>query len=168
MFRRRFTVVIASISLTVGFLISATPKPQRIPPGKAGRRDQVWYAISPSGNHTCGIQIDHTLWCWRHNGYGQLGLGHTRNRLYPRRVRASTRPPRTRARRDDRGPSTLAPTPEQRFGEVKQPTMCDSVQGGRVRERPWCPLVSVSVEGVPCFVVESRSSARVSAWRSVS
>lgn len=37
--------------------------------------------------HTCGIRTDHTLWCWGDNPYGQLGLGDTRDRDHPVRVR---------------------------------------------------------------------------------
>jgi alpha-tubulin suppressor-like RCC1 family protein len=36
--------------------------------------------------HTCGIRLDHTLWCWGSNHYGQLGLGDYENRNVPTRV----------------------------------------------------------------------------------
>jgi len=36
--------------------------------------------VATSGTHTCAILDDGTLKCWGYNGYGQLGLGDTKNR----------------------------------------------------------------------------------------
>ncbi len=32
-----------------------------------------WDSVAPGEAHTCGIRLDHTLWCWGRNDYGQLG-----------------------------------------------------------------------------------------------
>lgn len=32
-----------------------------------------WMQVSTSGEHTCAIKIDGTLWCWGRNSHGQLG-----------------------------------------------------------------------------------------------
>ena len=45
-----------------------------------------WSTISAGGLYTCGIRPDHTLWCWGHNGVGQLGLGDTKRRATPSQV----------------------------------------------------------------------------------
>jgi alpha-tubulin suppressor-like RCC1 family protein len=34
-----------------------------------------WKHITAGGEHTCGIQLGNTLWCWGYNHYGELGLG---------------------------------------------------------------------------------------------
>ncbi|MFT4309740.1 MAG: RCC1 domain-containing protein [Candidatus Woesearchaeota archaeon] len=39
--------------------------------------------ISAGGEHTCGIDINSTLYCWGHNNYGQLGIGNTHNQDTP-------------------------------------------------------------------------------------
>ncbi|MDX2055420.1 MAG: hypothetical protein SFV15_23665 [Polyangiaceae bacterium] len=41
--------------------------------GRAGG----YTAISSSGDHTCGIRQDGSLWCWGSNGDGQVGAGFT-------------------------------------------------------------------------------------------
>ncbi len=46
-----------------------------------------WTSVSPGeGGQTCGVRTDGTLWCWGHNGQGQLGDGTTTNRSTPRRI----------------------------------------------------------------------------------
>jgi alpha-tubulin suppressor-like RCC1 family protein len=49
-----------------------------------------WAALSVGRFHTCGTQIDGSLWCWGDNETAQLGLGHTRNRWVPVEVGAET------------------------------------------------------------------------------
>ena len=34
-----------------------------------------WSSLASGGLHTCGIQADHSLWCWGENVYGEVGLG---------------------------------------------------------------------------------------------
>ena len=36
--------------------------------------------------HTCGIQTDHTLWCWGSNFHGQVGDGTDHFRWYPQQI----------------------------------------------------------------------------------
>ena len=46
-----------------------------------------WARFSANdGYHTCGVRINHTLWCWGYNGQSQLGLGGTVQRTVPQRV----------------------------------------------------------------------------------
>ena len=49
-------------------------------------------SISLGSSHTCAIKLDHTLWCWGLNYYGQLGLGNSgtgTNQYSPRQVKIS-------------------------------------------------------------------------------
>jgi alpha-tubulin suppressor-like RCC1 family protein len=49
-----------------------------------------WAAIAPGGAdsyHTVALKQNGTLWAWGLNRFGQLGLGDTRDRLTPTRVR---------------------------------------------------------------------------------
>lgn len=39
-----------------------------------------------AAGHTCGIQLDGSLWCWGANSRGQLGVGTLIDRIIPRRV----------------------------------------------------------------------------------
>lgn len=34
-----------------------------------------WLAVAPGFQHSCGIQVDGTLWCWGSDSDGQLGDG---------------------------------------------------------------------------------------------
>lgn len=42
--------------------------------------------VETGAGHTCGIQIDASLYCWGRNDYGQVGVGSTINKLVPTRV----------------------------------------------------------------------------------
>src|SRR5580658_6618813 len=33
-----------------------------------------WASITAGALHTCGLRLDHTLWCWGRNDEGQLGV----------------------------------------------------------------------------------------------
>lgn len=46
----------------------------------------AWGDNSTATAHTCGIQIDGSMWCWGLNRAGQLGLGDTDTRYRPVRV----------------------------------------------------------------------------------
>lgn len=37
----------------------------------------AWLSATSTSAHTCGIQKDHSLWCWGYGASGQLGLGDT-------------------------------------------------------------------------------------------
>ena len=54
--------------------------------------ESEWLAVSTGGNHTCGIQVDGTLWCWGSNGLGQLGIGEPTDvpKVSPTRVGTAT------------------------------------------------------------------------------
>ncbi len=45
-----------------------------------------WQDFSIGNNFVCGIQDDHTLWCWGRNAYGRLGIGNTGNSYFPKQV----------------------------------------------------------------------------------
>jgi alpha-tubulin suppressor-like RCC1 family protein len=48
-----------------------------------------WQHIDAFGNSTCGIRSGNLLKCWGNNDDGQLGVGDTRNRRNPTRVRGN-------------------------------------------------------------------------------
>ena len=43
-------------------------------------------SISMKDNHACGIDTEFQMWCWGHNAYGQLGLGHTSQQSTPQKL----------------------------------------------------------------------------------
>lgn len=45
-------------------------------------------SISAGGNHVCAIKLNHSLWCWGANNYGQLGIGDNARRYVPTQVGA--------------------------------------------------------------------------------
>lgn len=47
----------------------------RVDPSPVVADGAEWIAITCGGLHTCGLQRDHSLWCWGSNPAGQLGLG---------------------------------------------------------------------------------------------
>ncbi len=52
------------------------------------RAPAAWKALDGGEAHTCGVRTDGTMWCWGHNGFGQLGDGTEDDRLRPRQVGA--------------------------------------------------------------------------------
>jgi alpha-tubulin suppressor-like RCC1 family protein len=44
--------------------------------------------VATGRSHTCAVLIDHSLWCWGFNGYGQLGINSTTNTDTPTQVTA--------------------------------------------------------------------------------
>ena len=70
-----------------GQLGSADP----VPPGTRHQLPGTWTMIVPgSGSNeseiACGVQSDHTAWCWGANASGQLGTGDTERSAVPRQV----------------------------------------------------------------------------------
>jgi alpha-tubulin suppressor-like RCC1 family protein len=51
-------------------------------PGGVGYLSNI-IAIAAGDNHSLALAADGTIYAWGYNGYGQLGLGDTANRLYP-------------------------------------------------------------------------------------
>ena len=45
-----------------------------------------WVAAARGDQHTCGIRVDGSLWCWGDNAFGQLGIGTQRARAEPARA----------------------------------------------------------------------------------
>jgi len=54
----------------------------------------TWYSVAvgggSSGEHTCAVKLDGSLWCWGANSVGQLGTGSTTASLTPVRVGSAT------------------------------------------------------------------------------
>jgi alpha-tubulin suppressor-like RCC1 family protein len=48
--------------------------------------EESFSSVSVGGHHTCAIKTDGSLWCWGHNGYGQVGDGTNTNRNSPTQV----------------------------------------------------------------------------------
>jgi alpha-tubulin suppressor-like RCC1 family protein len=59
-------------------------------PAQVGSSTQ-WMSLATGATATdvCGLQTDHTLWCWGNNGQSQLGDGASTNRSSPHQVDAS-------------------------------------------------------------------------------
>jgi alpha-tubulin suppressor-like RCC1 family protein len=48
----------------------------RAAPARTGDpNDKTWSDVSAGAYHTCATRLDHSLWCWGGNMYGQLGDG---------------------------------------------------------------------------------------------
>jgi len=58
-------------------LIREFPFPVTVMPGES------FSSVSVGGHHTCAIKTDGSLWCWGHNGYGQVGDGTNINKYSP-------------------------------------------------------------------------------------
>jgi len=58
-------------------LIREFPFPVTVMPGVS------FSSVSVGGHHTCAIKTDGSLWCWGHNGYGQVGDGTNINKNSP-------------------------------------------------------------------------------------
>ena len=49
---------------------SAEPTPDPVQIG-----DADWSTVGVGSDHTCGLKLDGTIWCWGENNQGQLGNG---------------------------------------------------------------------------------------------
>ncbi len=56
---------------------SFEPDPS-VDPEAASVRAGGYVELSSSGNHTCALRMDGTLWCWGENTSGQIGVGDNR------------------------------------------------------------------------------------------
>lgn len=75
----------AAAAMTVA-TTTATAEPL-VQPGDT----HVWASVSAGiladfYGHTCGIQLDGTLWCWGSNDFGEVGVGDTVDRFKPAQV----------------------------------------------------------------------------------
>ena len=53
------------------------------PPSVVMGGTNQWLSVSTSIDMTCGVQTDHSLWCWGRNNVGQVGDGSTTVRTIP-------------------------------------------------------------------------------------
>ena len=44
-----------------------------------------WASVKATGEHTCAIRTDGSLWCWGNGAYGRLGTGNTNSQTSPTR-----------------------------------------------------------------------------------
>jgi len=44
------------------------------------------FSVSAGKDHTCGIKLDGTLWCWGEGTYGRLGTSSTTDATRPTAV----------------------------------------------------------------------------------
>src|SRR4051812_27821589 len=85
--RKRLIVAVTSLLGLAGVLtLTASPTPATELAQPEGPTGHVWTTVDASGNYTCGIRLDHTLWCWGTNEHGQLGLGDKAYRHHPTQV----------------------------------------------------------------------------------
>jgi alpha-tubulin suppressor-like RCC1 family protein len=68
--------------LGIGSDAYAVPDPTEVATTDGTR----WLSVTAGGYYTCGIQTDHSLWCWGNGGYGELGLGNQVSHNVPVRV----------------------------------------------------------------------------------
>ena len=85
---RRIVIAISGcLAAAVGLLVGVS-SPSTASTGAAvgGSTGPVWSVVKAGEIHTCGLRIDHTLWCWGNNDAGQLGVGDTSPRSRPTQV----------------------------------------------------------------------------------
>ncbi|OLE23749.1 MAG: hypothetical protein AUG44_21335 [Actinobacteria bacterium 13_1_20CM_3_71_11] len=46
----------------------------------------TWTSVAVGYQHTCGVQVGRSVWCWGDNADGQLGLGDTTQRTVPTKI----------------------------------------------------------------------------------
>jgi alpha-tubulin suppressor-like RCC1 family protein len=126
---RGFVVVLALAGCDVMFgLHRDPPKPDAPTPVER------WASADGGNLHTCGIRLDHTLWCWGRNDSGQLGARANAGDLEadePRQVGSDADWERVAAGHD----STCAITIDHRlycwgdntFGQIATGTVVDTV-----------------------------------------
>lgn len=87
MFGARRVVAVIAAALAAGLPLLVPEPGAAAASGGGEHTGRVWASISAGREHTCGIRLDRTLWCWGTNGNGQLGLGETvEGRLVPTQV----------------------------------------------------------------------------------
>lgn len=86
---RKLTVIVFAVVICLGIPLAGSAastdrRPQSL--GGPAMTEPGWARLSTGGTHSCGTRLDHTLWCWGSNGFGQLGLGDTTDRTTPTQV----------------------------------------------------------------------------------
>lgn len=72
-----------------GQLGNGTTDDKKIPTQIGNEKN--WAMIAAGGtNYTCGLKKNGTLWCWGHNGFGQLGVGTYDGKNTPTQVGTDT------------------------------------------------------------------------------
>jgi alpha-tubulin suppressor-like RCC1 family protein len=81
-------VLVATVIMMSGAGAAAVAQP-----GHHGRENHAWAQIAAGLRHTCGIQRNHTLWCWGLNADGELGIGGSafQDQSLPRQVSSPSR-----------------------------------------------------------------------------
>jgi alpha-tubulin suppressor-like RCC1 family protein len=73
---RRAGVLLRVVAVLVSGVLAVLPAPSLAMWSPVGQHTgRVWASISAGDEHTCGIRLDGSLWCWGYNGYGELGTG---------------------------------------------------------------------------------------------
>lgn len=68
---------VVAISAAAGVVISGLFMPVASAADQTRRpTGHVWTNVSTGSQHSCGVRLDHTLWCWGSNGASALGLGY--------------------------------------------------------------------------------------------
>ena len=52
----------------------------------SGTAPLIFAAVAAGEGHTCGLTIDHTVYCWGYGSDGELGNGTRNNHLTPIRI----------------------------------------------------------------------------------
>lgn len=88
--RRTTALTLSVVTGVLGTTLAVDTTARAAAPARA-----AWAQVSAGMEYestqqsTCGVRVDHTLWCWGDNRYGQLGLGDRLLRRVPSQVDGS-------------------------------------------------------------------------------
>lgn len=83
--RHRFAAALLAALAGSTLLLSASGPAVAGPTAPEG-----WQAVAGGLDHTCGIQMDGSPWCWGDNSFGQLGIGTNADSWLPAQVSPGT------------------------------------------------------------------------------